>query len=444
MNEEKYVAAIEISSSKIIAVVGKLLPSGELDILACEQEKGVESVRYGVIQNLEDTSMRIQRLLEKIERRPAVAPREITGVFTGLSGRSVRSISTEVKRNLPEDTEITDSIIDSLRKDALQTAIDSSLEVVDAIPRIYTVGKQETTSPKGAVGNRISAVYDLIVCRPEIRRNLMRTLPDKLGISINGAIVTALSSSMLVLTAEEKRLGCMLVDLGAETTTVTIYKNGHLRYFATIPIGGRNITRDITSLNTILEERAEEMKITSGDAISRDSISTLNINGVRLSDVSNLVVARAEEIVANIVEQISYAGLTERDLPGGIICIGGGSQLRGMTELLGNQSGLSVRIGQLPNYIHIEDSKVPHLEAIEVIGVLYAGATNSDAECLRMPHRDELPVTGQGNVDEPEEEVKPEKRPKSPGKIGNFFSRMGTKVSSFFTGNDDDDSDLIE
>ena len=443
MNEEKYVAALEISSSKIIAVVGKLLPSGELDIIACETEKCVEGVKYGVIQNLEDTSMRIQRLVEKIQRRPGVSPREIKGVFVGLSGRSLRSITTEVKRNLPDDTEITDAIIDSLRADALQTAIDSSLEVIDAIPRTFTVGKIETTSPKGTVGNRISGVYDLIVCRPELQRNLVRTLPDKLGISINGALVTALTSSMIMLTPEEKRLGCMMVDFGAETTTVTIYKNGHLRYFATLPLGGRNITRDITSLN-IIETKAEDLKITSGDAITRDSVSTLNFNGVKLSEVSNLVVARSEEIVANVVEQISYAGLSERDLPGGIICIGGASQLRGMTELLANQSGLTVRRGQLPNYIHLEDTKMTSFEIIEVASVLYAGATNTDAECLEMPQRDELPVTGHGHPDEPEPEPETTTRPKEPNKIGGFFNRIGNKVSSFFTGNDDDDTDLIE
>ena len=82
----------------------------------------------------------------------------------------------------------------------------------------------------------------------------------------------------------------MLVDMGAETTTVTIYRKGCLRYFATLPFGGRNITRDITSLN-VLEENAEDIKITSGNAIPRDTASSLNLNGVKLSEVSNLIVA---------------------------------------------------------------------------------------------------------------------------------------------------------
>lgn len=419
-----------------MVVVGKLKPTRQLDIIACEQEKGVESVRYGIIQNPEATSMRIQRIIDLIQQRPGIQPRKITSVFVGLSGRSIRSISTTVHKNLPEDTEISDDIIASLRTEALQTALDSSIEVVDAIPRVFTVGKTETSSPKGMVGNRISGIYDLIVCRPEMKRNLMRTLHDKLGIGIDGAIVTALSTSQLILTTEEKRLGCMLVDMGAETTTVTIFKEGHLHYFATLPLGGRNITRDITSIPTpILEERAEDLKISSGDAIMRESVSTLNINGVNMADISNRVVARSEEIVANVVEQISYAGLTERDLPGGIICIGGASQLRGMKELLSTKSSLSVRRGQLPNYIRIEDSKVPLLEIIEVASVLYTGAVNSNVESLSAPVREE-PRPDEEPDDSRNKDKERKKKPKTKG------LSLSNWISGFFKG--EEDSDLYD
>ena len=158
MNEDRYVAAIEISSSKIIAVVGKIRPSRELDIIACEQEKGVESVRYGVIQNLEETSLRLQRVIDKLQHRPGVTPRIIKSVFVGLSGRSLRTISTTVSRNLPEETEITDEILASLRADALSTAIDSSLEVIDAIPRTFTVGEDTHE-----IAFHFRAAYDKII-----------------------------------------------------------------------------------------------------------------------------------------------------------------------------------------------------------------------------------------------------------------------------------------
>ncbi|MDE5713239.1 MAG: cell division protein FtsA [Muribaculaceae bacterium] len=435
---ERYIAAVEISSSKIIASIGKTSGEGQLDVVAVEEENEVEGVRYGIIQNLEETSVRVSRLFSQLEHRTGVAPRKIKGVFVGLSGRSLKSITTEVSINLPEATEITGEIIGRLSNDAKRKAIDNTLEVVDAVPRIYHVGNAETHSPKGAVGNSIQATYDLIVCRPELKRNLTRTIPDKLGVRIEGFVVTALATGHLILTPDEKRLGCMLVDMGAETTTVTIYRKGCLRYFATLPLGGRNITRDITSLN-VLEERAEQIKIASGNAMGQDTPSSLNMNGVKLTDINNLVVARAEEIVANVMEQIEYAGMKETDLPGGIICIGGGSKLQGMMDLLELQSGLPVRRGILPQYVHIEDSHAANKNLIQVVSVLYAGATLSNQECLEIQQKEQIPVTGEAPVEEPRSKAPSERKRKT----NRFVEGLARRIGSIFS-NPDDDSELME
>lgn len=440
MNDDRYVAAIEISSSKIIAAVGKMHSDGRLDVLATEQERGVESVRYGEIKNLEETSMRIGRVLDKLQRKPSVAPREITALYVGLSGRSFRSIMTECELSMPDDTEITDDIIERLRQEAFATRIDSSLEIVDAIPRIYQVGKSETLSPKGAIGNHIRAVYDLIVCRPELRRNLSRTLEDKVGIPVCGYVITALSTAQVILKSEEKRLGCMLVDLGAETTTVTIYKDGSLRYYATLPLGGRNITRDLTSLN-FLEERAEDIKITMGNAIARETSTSLNLSGVKTSEINDRIVSRSEEIVANIVEQVKYAGMKDSDLPAGIICIGGGMNLNGMIDLLGRQTGLHVSRGKLPEYIHVEDARVPMSEILQVSSVLYCGSVDSDEECLEIPGERDLPITGEGNADEIAEESSEETRSKSKPGIWGMFQK---RIADIFSNPEEDNSDLLE
>lgn len=439
MSQERYIAAIEISSSKIIAAVGRTPSEGHLEVMAVEQEKEVDAVRYGVIQNLEETYVRAARIIDRLERRTGVAPRQIKGLFVGLSGRSLRNISVDVRLNLADDTEITEDILARLRTDAMKTSIDNTLEVVDAVPRVYRVGKTETHSPKGMMGNSIQATFDLIVCRPELKRNLSRTISDKLGIRIEGFVVTALATGHLILTQDEKRLGCMLVDMGAETTTVSIYKKGCLQYFATLPFGGRNISRDITSL-AVLEENAEDIKITSGSAIPRETSSSLTISNIKMSDVNNLVVARSEEIVANIVEQIDYAGLKDSDLPGGIICIGGASNLTGMTELLAQQSNLAVRRGSLPSYVAVDKSIANSHNLEEVVSVLYAGATLSNIECLEEPTREELPATGIP-AQQPAED-KPEQHTHKSDKESRW-ARFTTRIANVF-GGAEDNSELID
>lgn len=439
MSEDRYVAALEISSSKIIAVVGKMSSDGQLDILASEQEKGLESVRYGVIRNLEEVASRIKRIIDKLERKPSVAPRKINALFVGLSGLSLRSIPVNVSLHLPEDTEITQEIVTQLNNKARGTAIDSSLEVMDAVYRFYTVGRNKTMSPVGNIGNSISGEFDIVACRPEVKNNLIRTVHDKCGIPIRGVVVTPLAVGQIVLSAEEKRLGCMLIDMGAETTTVSIYRNGHLHYFAVLPMGGRNISRDLTALS-ILEERAEEIKIASGSAVPRETAPAQSYNGVRAVDVSNTVVARAEEIVTNIIKQIDYAELEDTDLPGGIVVIGGASRLNGMIDLIADKSGLNVRRGSLPAYIRLEDTKINSTDVIEVASILYAGASGNPEPCLGIPNREDLPATGRPNADdpEPEDHEQEDPKPKKPGWFDKFKSGM-TKVF----GNDDDDSDLI-
>lgn len=460
MNSDRYIAAVEISSSKIIGAIGKTRGNGDLDIIAIEEEKGVESVRYGIIQNLEETSTRLSRVLDRLQRHVGVSPRRISSLFVGLSGRSVRSITSEVSLNLPADTEITDEIVERLRNEALKKAIDSSLEVVDAVPGVFTVGTSVTRTPKGLVGNRIKGSFDLIVCRPELKRNLQRTVTEKAGLPIEGFVVTALAAAHLILKPEDKRLGCMLVDMGAETTTVSIYKDGSLRYFATLPLGGRNITRDLTSLN-LLEERAEEIKTVSGNAMAVNSQSSLNLNGIKLQDVSNRIVARSEEIVANVVEQMVYAGVKDTDLGAGIMVIGGGAKLNGMRDLLANQSNLRVTRGTLPGYVHIaETGRTVAADCLQVASVAYAGATLSTAECLEEPREAQQPdpdINPEG-IDNPEPTVnpgrgrkpqspsepepeRPPRAPKGPGLINTIKARL----ANFFTPIDDsDESDLLD
>lgn len=441
MKPDRYIAAIEISSSRITAAVGRTREGGILEIIAIDSEKTEESVRYGVIQNLEEAATRTRHLIDRLQRKPEVSPRRISGLYVGLSGRSVRSVTAEASIRLPEESEITEDVLDRLRDKALQTSVGGRLEVIDAVPRTFRIGNLETLSPKGSIGQEISATYDLIVCRPELRRNITRTLPEKLGIQNEGFVITGIATGHILLKEEERRLGCMLVDFGAETTTVSIYKFGHLLFFATLPLGGRNITRDLTSLN-MLEENAEQIKRTSGNALASETQANINLNGLKYSDVSNIVVARAEEIVANVIETIEYAGLRETDLPGGIVCIGGASNLNGLLELLTSKSNLPVRRGSLPPYIRLEGA-IPAANSLQLACIMYEGAELNDAECLSMPQREGIPVTGTPNTPADNtltDHVTPEK-PETPSHRKSWFGKIKKGLTDYFGSDPEADND---
>lgn len=441
MDNERYVAAIEISSSKIIAAIGRT-DGVSLDIIAVEQIKGSETVRFGIIQNAEDAKSRILTILDRLESRPDIYPRRISRLFLGIAGRSMRSISWETSLQLGEETaEVTDDDLKALEMQARQAAIDSSLQIIDVQPRSWKVGNNITQTPKGMIGPSVGATFDLIVSRPVLERNLIRTINGKLGLEVASVVVTPLAVGHVLVTPEEKRLGCMLVDIGAETTTVVIFKNGHMTYFATLPLGGRNITLDLTSLK-ILEERADEIKRVSGNAIAPEKKSNMTVDGISINDISNLVSARAEEIAANICEQIHYASLEPGDLPGGIIALGGGFRLKGMSELIGRTCNMRIRQAKLPEAVSVSDARAPEQDLLQVGSVLYTVATHTDIESLDTPHQEELPVTGEANqtLQADAANVETEKKSKRPSRWANLLKRVKTSITP--TGDDDEDDEI--
>ena len=151
--------------------------------------------------------------------------------------------------------------------------------------------------------------------------------------------------------------------------------------------------------------------------------------------MSNLVVARAEEIVANVVEQINYAGLKEKDLPRGIICVGAGAHLSGLLELLENQSGLNARLGHLPPYIQPAEPGAKRHDLIQTAALLFAGALSGKGDCLDFPAQEE----------EKEEPSTPEYEPereKEDSKMKVFFRGLSSKFSNIFAPPADDESEL--
>ncbi len=379
--EEKYIVALEIGSSKIKGAIGIVDPSGALSVKAVEEEKLADSVRYGCILNIRETPDAIRNVISRLQQREP--QRKITGVYVSVGGRSLMSQDIEVERRLPSEMEITNELIADMTKEALEYQLHERT-IVGVSPKEFRVDNFPANRVVGMFGSYVSARLNLISCRNRLMTNLKVVLDDRLHLAINDFFVRPLAEADLVLFTEEKRQGCMLVDCGADTTTVAIFKNGVLMYLSTIPMGSRHITRDITALN-ILEERAEDLKIEVGNALSQpEPVAPLHIPaGVDFNQLNNYVSARAGEIIANINEQIKYAGLTADKLPGGIILVGRGSKLRGFDSRLESMTTMKVRFGAPANRIRILDGRLNGSDNVDVISVLAAAAAEKDVvECM--------------------------------------------------------------
>jgi cell division protein FtsA len=164
-------------------------------------------------------------------------------------------------------------------------------------------------------------------------------------------VLGPLASAEAVLKPEDKSKGAVVVDFGAETTSVCVYKGNILRYMAILPFGGRSITMDLGQMN-LDEDEAENLKLEKGTAIhyteqvdpeeQKAFLETLSESDKLANDI---IVARIEEIVDNIYAQISYSGIEPQKLTEGIIITGGASQLPGIEILLEKRTQMSVRVG---------------------------------------------------------------------------------------------------
>lgn len=384
--EKKHIVAFEIGSSCIKGAIGTVDAggSGRLNVLAVETENLVDKVRYGCVENPGEVASCVNNICHRLQMTVGVAPRAIRRVYVGMSGRSLSSSPCEVSSEFNIETEITRRVIDELmRRAATHSVGDKETIAVEA--GTYSIDNQGVLDPEGMFGHTITAHANLIACKTKIRNNIKRVFNERCALDIAGYVVTPLAMGRQLLTSEERRLGVMLVDFGAETTTVGIYREGILVYLATIPMGSRNITRDITSLNC-LEERAEEIKKAVGNAMppATDAMPLVT-DGLDNSEINSIIAARADEIISNIYEQINYAGLKADQLPAGIVLTGGGSKLRGFEELLGKQTHLKTRRAALGLGVTIENIGFNVNDSLDVISILAAVAQDDPAECTVMP-----------------------------------------------------------
>ena len=378
--EETNIIALEIGSSKIKGALGSVDSAGILSVKAVEEEHISDIVRYGCIRNVVETANAVKGVIQRLEAR--VAPRKVERVYLSIGGRSLSAVGVNIERRYAYDTEITNDTIMEITDEALGKNLPDRT-VVAALPRETRVDNAPAPKPVGMFGRNITVSLNLLSCRTQLIKNLTHVIEERLGLKIAEVAVRPLAQADLVLLADEKKLGCMFVDFGAETTTVAIYRQGALVHLAVLPMGSRNITRDITTLN-ILEDKAEELKITFGNALPGGADQVLRpADGTDINMVNNYVSARVGEILLNVVEQIKYAGLTPEKLPRGIVVTGRGARLGGFITRLGQMlPGMNVRVGTPGNKVRILDGRIHADDAVDVISILYDAARRGAQESL--------------------------------------------------------------
>lgn len=323
----EFIVAIELGSSKMTGIAGKKNLDGSFNILAVVKEENIDCIRKGIIYNEDKTIQSLTNIIKKLE---ASLKTKIKQVYVGVGGQSIRSVKSTNIKTLPVETTVSQDMINELM-DANRNMSYPEQEILDAVTLEYKVDAQYQIDPVGIQCSRLEGNFLNILWRKTFYRKLNKCF-DNAGIAIAEMYLAPLALAESVLTPAEKRSGCLLVDLGADTTTVSVYSKNILRHLAVIPLGGNNITKDIASLQ-IEEKDAEKMKLEYGSAFTDnndiDNSKKYPIDNDRNVDCRkfiDIVEARTQEIVENVYSQIPSEYIDK--LLGGIILTGGGSNMK--------------------------------------------------------------------------------------------------------------------
>ncbi len=330
--EDKFIVAVVLGSSKISAVAGIKEPDGAIKILAHVQESSAAFIRKGRVNNVNKMKACIASIKEKLEKK---LQKGIGSVYVGIGGMGVHSVSNKVVRHFAEKTTITQEIVNDMKQSNLTTSTNEQ-DILESVVLEFKLGTQQTSDPVGIPCESIEARFLNIVGNSSIREDI-RNCFKEVGLRVIKMPISVQALADAILNDTEKSSGCVLVDMGAETTTVAVYKNRLLRHMAVLPLGSANVNRDITSLQ-IEDPEAEELKKKYGQAIydnNETKQETLTLNDGRtipFTDFSALVEARVEEIIMNIDNQVKLSKYDKNSLIGGLFLTGGASEMKGLEQ----------------------------------------------------------------------------------------------------------------
>jgi cell division protein FtsA len=361
------VVGVDIGSTKVCVLIAGVRPQeergagnsltngGKQPALECMGVGVADSkgLRKGLIVNLEATKVAVERALEQAEDIAGVA---VESALVGVAGAHIRGVNSRGGITLgqrPRD----------VQKDDMQHAIESARGVTLPEDRVvlhvfpqefFLDGQDNIRQPEGLLGQRLEANVHIVTASAIAEQNLVSAL-NLAGIKVSGTVLEPFAAAEACLTAEEREQGCCVLDIGAATTELIVITDGVVRLSGAVPVGGDHFTNDLAvGLRTPVPE-AEALKrehacafrsLLRGDSpIEISSVGGRPPRTIFSRMLTEIVEPRASELMELVHAELKHGGLDAR-LGAGVVLTGGGSRLRGLTELVERLFGVPVRIGR--------------------------------------------------------------------------------------------------
>lgn len=335
--EKNIITALDIGTSKIIALIGEVASDGEIEIIGIGRHPS-RGLKRGVVVDIEATVTSIQRAVQEAE---LMAGCEVRTVYAGIAGSHIRSLNSHGIVAI-RDKEVTQADVERVIDAAKAVAIPADQKILHILPQEFIIDNQDSIrEPIGMAGVRLETRVHIVTGAVSAAQNIVKCV-RRCGLDVSDIILEQLASSHAVLTEDEKDLGVCLVDIGAGTTDIAVFLEGAIQHTAVIPIAGDQVTNDIAMALRTPTKSAEAIKLSHACALPELASSSQMLEVSSVSDrpgrkisakaLSEVVSARYEELFSLVRNELRRSGFEDR-VAAGLVLTGGASNVHGVIEL---------------------------------------------------------------------------------------------------------------
>ncbi|MDE2491317.1 MAG: cell division protein FtsA [Elusimicrobia bacterium] len=346
------IAGLDMGSGRVTCLIGAPEGPDGVKILggssvACRGLKG------GVVINILEAAAAVTRAVEEAE---AAAAATVSEVWLGVRGSHLQAFNNRGAYNIARtDREITAVDVDAVVASARAIPLSSDREILHVVPQGFSLDRQRgVPHPVGMEASLLEVDVHLITASSAHLNNIMKTVAQA-GFEVVEPVYGLLAAGELLVTPEEKELGCVLIDLGGQSVSLGVYCEGAIKYSKELSIGSDFITRDLAvGLKTSIAT-AEKIKVEHGLAhpslLNGDAdIECHGIDGrtplrIKTSTMMGIILPRVEEIFSIVAEDLQNSSYADVVAPGGAILTGGGAMMRGTVQAAQQILGIPVRLG---------------------------------------------------------------------------------------------------
>ncbi len=361
-NKSATLSVIDVGTNKIICVIAELepLPRGEMvrgrthacRVIGVGHQRSM-GVKGGVIVDLDAAERALRHAIDAAERMAKV---EVQSAIVNLSGGRLGS-SVYAGATPLSGRPITPADIERSVAAAAMNVSHPQRSVMHALPLTFAVdGASGVQDPTGMVGAKLAC--DLHVASSDLTaaRNLMLAV-ERCHVEVEAVVATPYAAGLSSLVDDESDIGAVVIDMGAGTTTFSVFQHGRLAHVDGVAVGGLHVTMDVArGLSTRVTD-AERIKTLFGSVVSalsdeRDLISVPQVDEgdrdleaqIPRAQLTRIIRPRVEEILELVRDRLRQCGHSARGRR--VVLTGGASQLTGLGELARKILEAPVRIGR--------------------------------------------------------------------------------------------------